>query len=1042
MMLKPLFRIVISILVSFSALTGQTYRFKTFDSEKDGIYPYIYSLHQDSKGFIWLGTGEGLFRYDGHNFINFDISEASQNNFISSGTSDLAGNNWFGLNNGEICYFNGKSFNRINLPKGNYGAITSITTMRDGSVWASSLNNGLLKISPEKTVQVFSSPFDNMQIYCAVPSGKFILAGTGEGLYIFNPLKPDTIILLKNSPLTKIECIYFSKILNKYFVGTEDEGIFSLSLPHYNIEKLLGEPGLDNSSVKDIVVDKNKAMWVATFGNGAYYISLIGSADGNKSTITSYNPGNGLNSLNVRKLMIDNESNIWFGTYGNGLMTFLENYFSFLLQENDEDIPVYSVAGNGIQLWAGTKGSLIKFPDKALLSHSKYSQDNNVPDDKITAIFFQNDGTMWFGTEKKGIYTFNTTTNKAEKFFMSQDMLMNSISSIAGYDSLIIAGTRNGLLITGSKTKNIEKLTTAEGLPHNFITSVTGDGMGGFWISTPTNYICYYKNRQLKKIKISTDNDLVRVNSMCLGNDGKLWLATYGNGIYYMKDTSFVNINSAGGLLSDYCYSIICDETGTIWTGHRQGLTSIAGDNIKQYGKARGIVTDCSMNAVCNDKDGIVWVGTTNGILRYDYRKNYPNVVPPSVHLNSIRFNDVEIQDFSKIIMPYGKYKVKMDFTGIIFRDPELVKYSFKLSGFDTDWSEPAYSGVAAYSRLEDGNYTFLIKACNADGYWVEKPYSITFTIEKPIWKKWWAITLFIIILIYSLYLFIKIRERNHRRLEEILQRKLDERTKEVVRQKELIEQKNKDITDSINYAKRIQEAILPSQSRLRQVFPESFIIYLPRDIVSGDFYIFHKSESKYVLICADATGHGVPGAFMSLISSTILKDLLQKTPLISPSKMLNELDREIQQLLQAEENSSTNDGLDISICEIDLVSLNMCFASAMRPLFICRKDSFEYIKGSKFSIGASRYIAKKEFTEYNTTMNKGDTVYLFSDGFPDQFSFDTGKKLKISGFRNWLQAVNYLPMNEQQNKLEKMFHEWKGNYPQIDDVLLIGIRF
>jgi serine phosphatase RsbU (regulator of sigma subunit) len=179
----------------------------------------------------------------------------------------------------------------------------------------------------------------------------------------------------------------------------------------------------------------------------------------------------------------------------------------------------------------------------------------------------------------------------------------------------------------------------------------------------------------------------------------------------------------------------------------------------------------------------------------------------------------------------------------------------------------------------------------------------------------------------------------------------------------------------------------------------------------------------------------------MSLISSTILKDIIQKKNLFSPSQILYELDKELQLALQSEGNTYTSDGLDVAICVFDMKVNSLCFASAMRPVLLYKKDTVEYIRGSKFSIGASKHFINKEFTEHLLRFEKGDSLYLFSDGFPDQFGGKNGKKLKIIEMKKWFDEIHTLPMNEQNTLLKQKFTAWKGNYPQIDDVLVIGIK-
>ena len=1040
-MFKASFLIFIfNLLFFFSGIT-QSYRFKIYDSEKDGIYPYIYSVHQDSIGFLWLGTGEGLFRFDGHTFKNIDLAKISGDNFISASTSDNKGKNWFGHNDGKITIINGNETINIDIPSKNPGTINSIISENDGSVWVATQNAGICKISSNLKIQLFSKAFEGQQVYSINFMGKNILVGTGNGLYVFNPKKPNELIEINNSPTTKIECIYFSKYTGNYYFGTEDAGIYSLT--GLSVKEIFTELKLSEVSVKDIVCEPNGSLWIATMGKGLINIPFSSNNNSYQKPII-FDQSNGLNSQNIKKLLFDREQNIWIGTYGSGLATFFENYFTFILNNDKTDFSITATHPGKNCIWAGTYGKLIKILSDQINLPVYFSENNGIPNDKITALYLDKDNMLWIGTDKKGIYTFDIEKEKTIPYYISDDQLINSISSIDGLGENIFIGTHNGLVVICKDKKTKRIFTTLDGLPHNFINHLITDVNSNVWLATPTNYLSCYNNEHIKKIKISLSDEMVKINSLNFDIKGHLWLATYGNGVYVKTDSTFKNYNISNGLLSDYCYSIISDETGTVWVGHRQGISSIYQTSIQQFGKSRDILNDCNINANCIDNNGIVWLGTTNGLLRYDFRKNAINRIPPVVTINSIKFNDIGIKSIGKISMPYSLYKVRVDFSGITFRNPEMVTYKYMLEGYDQDWSEQTYNNFAIFPRLGDGKYTLLIKAYNSHGICTSEPYKLEILIEPPLWKKWWFILLCVVILIYSLYLFIKIRERNHRRLEEVLQQKLDERTHEVVAQKELIEQKNKDITDSINYAKRIQEAILPTVSKLHSIFSDSFVYYQPRDIVSGDFYVFYQTEDheKFILICADATGHGVPGAFMSLICSTILKDILRKKHVTSPSQVLYELDKELQISLQTEENIETNDGLDVAVCEFNLKTNEMVFSSAMRPIILYKKNKLEYIRGSKFSIGASQYFAAKEFKEHKFILNNNDCVYLFTDGLSDQFGGESGKKLKVSGLQKWIIEMNSLPMNKQHSKIVKLFNSWKKDSLQIDDVLIIGIKY
>jgi serine phosphatase RsbU (regulator of sigma subunit) len=292
--------------------------------------------------------------------------------------------------------------------------------------------------------------------------------------------------------------------------------------------------------------------------------------------------------------------------------------------------------------------------------------------------------------------------------------------------------------------------------------------------------------------------------------------------------------------------------------------------------------------------------------------------------------------------------------------------------------------------------------------------------------------------------LYIKVRERKQRRLQEYLENELAARTREVMEQKEVIEIKNRDITDSINYAKRIQTSMLPPVKKLQKHFSGYFVFYSPRDIVSGDFYWFDRvNEHKFVVVCADSTGHGVPGAFMSMIGSTLIKDISQKVCDSSPSAMLRMLDQELRHMLNqnSEDESKSGDGIDIMICEIDLRTHYVRYASAMRPMIIYRNGEEYFVKGSRSSVGGHYEREDNDFEDEGIQLTKGDIIYLFSDGYSDQFGGPMGKKFKMVRLKNMLQEIHQKPMDEQFTLVKNTFGEWKENYEQVDDVLFMGIK-
>jgi serine phosphatase RsbU (regulator of sigma subunit)/tetratricopeptide (TPR) repeat protein len=277
--------------------------------------------------------------------------------------------------------------------------------------------------------------------------------------------------------------------------------------------------------------------------------------------------------------------------------------------------------------------------------------------------------------------------------------------------------------------------------------------------------------------------------------------------------------------------------------------------------------------------------------------------------------------------------------------------------------------------------------------------------------------------------------------LYENLEEKVRERTTQVMQQKEIIEQKNKEITDSINYAKQIQGAILPLRSEMTRLLPDSFCYYLPKDVVSGDFYWIAESEGKVLVAAADCTGHGVPGAFMSMLGSSKLDHAVLERGQTRPSEVLRMLNSGVKSTLkQNEQGSLSRDGMDIALCSIDTKKMLLEFSGANRPLYYIRNGIMCEVPATKSAIGG---LTPEDhvFVHEEIELKKGDVIYLFTDGYADQFGGTEGKKFMTRRFKDMLLDISSKPMAEQQQILETTLAAWKKDREQVDDILVIGIK-
>ncbi len=273
----------------------------------------------------------------------------------------------------------------------------------------------------------------------------------------------------------------------------------------------------------------------------------------------------------------------------------------------------------------------------------------------------------------------------------------------------------------------------------------------------------------------------------------------------------------------------------------------------------------------------------------------------------------------------------------------------------------------------------------------------------------------------------------------------IQEQKQEVEEQKQIVEtahheleEKNKEILDSINYAKRIQHAILPPQKVVKEYLQESFILYKPKDIVAGDFYWLEHKDDKVLFAAADCTGHGVPGAMVSVVCNNGLNRSVREHNLTTPGEILNKTrDIVIQEFEKSEEE--VKDGMDIALCSLQGNKLE--YAGAHNPLWIIRKEAeaIEEIKANKQPIG--KFDNPEPYVTHSIELNEGDAFYVFSDGYADQFGGEKGKKFMAANFKKLLLSIATEPMEKQKELINEAFESWKGDLEQLDDVCVIGVR-
>ncbi len=480
-------------------------------------------------------------------------------------------------------------------------------------------------------------------------------------------------------------------------------------------------------------------------------------------------------------------------------------------------------------------------------------------------------------------------------------------------------------------------------------------------------------------------------------------------------------------------------------------------------------LANASVDVFYSDPGNKVWFGKSNKL--YHFSKDFSRkdsmsfralIRSVTIGTDSLIYNGSSfMEDHDRAIRPQISYKLNnMRFTWAapFFEQEEEVEFSYRLSGFKEDWSAWSKVPFKEFTNLPYGSYSLVIKARNV--YGTESiPALWSFTILRPWYARFYAFVIYLIVAGLLVFVIIKLYTRRLKQENLRLEAVIQERTAEIRKQKE-------ELTDSIEYASRIQHALLPSQLMLDQHRIEHFILFKPRDIVSGDFYWIGTRNEKLVVVAADCTGHGVPGAFMSMLGMTFLDEIVIKSEITSTHQILEELREHVITALKQTGKGfdESKDGMDLALVTIDLKNQEFQFSGAYNPMYLVRKlkrseltrlnkelelnvprgsiynksHLLQQIRADQMPIGISEKKLPFHSSQYK---NEGYNIYMFTDGFLDQFGGPKGKKFMSKNFKKLILELQSVPLREQGAAMEKVLTDWMGNISQIDDILVMGLR-
>lgn len=1045
-------------------MLAQTYSFQHIGVEDGLSQSVVTSVTQDNTGVFWIGTMSGVTRYDGANYQVMMKAQGLAENWVTTSIRDRDGNIWFGHWGGGVSMYDAEigKIRDLQLERfSGFKTINAILQDKKGDIWFGTNGSGVFKYEAgTNTIVSFSKNegFHSNFIRTMTLDGHGnIWFGTNQGIVIYRTSKEIEdkgafLLINKNDGLPSDKITSLCLIDDKTMaVGTKFDGMAFIKninkLSGFEIEYLKKENGLPSNEITKIHYNGSDHLWIGTMNEG------LARYDMKSKEIRQLSTRQGLNYFKVNVITRDRENNIWIGT-DLGLNLFRGDEF-VIYDEIDGIINnvVWSIAQDKQErIWLGTNEGLsrLEFTFDPVFGHSEkpkvknYTTRNGLSNNVILSIYIARDGSLWCGTGFGGVSVFNPDNEQARVIDSVRGLASNTVFSVTGDGTgNIWAGTDKGASKISPDGK-ITNFTYDDGLGGDNIYKIFRDSKGAIWFASIGGFLSKYENGEFKRFDQVDELAQKFITSIAEDKEGNIWFGAYGNGIFAYDGTTFTNYTTENGLSSNSPYSMVTDEFDHLWIGTSQGIDkfSLKDKTFKNYRDKEGFMgIEPNPNAVCRDSKGNVWFGTIMGAVKFDLSEEKKNTVEPVTMVHGLKV-DHELFAFPwNNEFDHDENHITFEYIGISLTNPEHVQYKYKLEGFDHDWSPVTHDKDVIYSNIPPGKYEFKVKASNNDGIWNEAPSGYAFVINPPFWQTWWFYTLCGIFLLVAFFTGDQIRVRKLIADKQRLERKVEERTQEIAMKNIELEKKNKDILDSIFYARRIQTALLPSPKKVRENLSNSFILFRPKDIVSGDFYWMEKIGDKILFAAADCTGHGVPGAFMSIIGHNGLNKAVLENDITEPGSVLDQLNAFVSNTLKQSGHEEVKDGMDISVCCLNMKTLELQYAGAFNPLYIVRKGEVIETKADRQPIGLFVNENPQKFTNHSLKLQKNDALYIFSDGFADQFGGPKGKKFRYKQFRELLLDAQDKEIQKQDEHLEKVIDEWRGEIDQIDDIVVIGVK-
>lgn len=931
-----------------------------------------------------------------------------------------------------------------------------------------------------------------------IEKNKFVISFFQElprALPVIYDLKNNTITefpfekYASNLSKQAIEIIkYYSTITHTTFFDKENQiiwfggysGVIMIDLKNKISKRISGkqfndEQKINLDNVQDFIVAYDNNLWCTTSNNGIMIINrknlkvTYHKQTGNCATCVGEN---GINNFTK-----DKDNNIWVFSASRGLSVCADYVQSIKIKKWDEfELDYENPSGQSVPL----QHMLVKQNNKLYMSSAKgiciydFINDSVYPnitfgktqsDNTIHTFRFAKNNTIELGRNRKDrphnsqFCIYNESTNKFKDYSSIKHIFDINFSNDSTSPAYIFSGRYNYLLKYNYTTNDFDSLYTFSDdkmpLPNNGLKLKNNKLFfrmpnGGFMIFDELNKkIRTFRSENYDvefKDKYIFSFFYTKRNSILIGTEKGLYE-------FDVEKESFINHSKIAGFKAFNVLNIFEDNYNNIWftTGVEIIKYNKTNNKYNIFNKQLGFnnfqfsLMNYFLNTACSGD--YVFYPNKKGLTYFNVKNLKLPEEKPIISIFEISVNDsLRNLNLKNIELKATENNLSFHLITNQIYTPSAGTFSYQLIGLD-DKIKLVKSNEIELQNLSSGNY--ILKIFHKNIFNIESDvYELKFSILKPFYKTWWFILLCITGIVIIIGALIRKREKDLLKRQQQLENIVNDRTaelvirsKEIETQKHIIEEKQKETIDSILYAQRIQNALLASKSFLNKHLKNYFIYFNPKDLVSGDFYWATELNNKFYFIIADSTGHGIPGAFMSLLNINFLNEAINEKQIEKPSEILNYVrNKLIQGLAEDGSEEGGKDGMDCSLICIDFINKEITYSCANNPLIFITNNTINELDADRMPVGKSPKDTIA-FSNNKIAFNSGDILYLFTDGYADQFGGEKGKKLKHKNLRDYLFKIHQLPILEQKNLLSTEFDNWKGNLEQIDDVCVVGIK-